>query len=124
VPFYYTRKHLVNSSTIGWLVGPRSCPLDVVRAGRAMQRILLEATALGVHSHIINFPLMYLEDEHIPLDAREQRDVEAMRRIIAEEFGHDGSRILAILRLGYAKRVSQRPSRQPLESFLMPSQPL
>jgi nitroreductase len=120
VPFYYTRKHLVNSSTIGWLMGPRNSHLDVVEGGRRMQRILLEATKLDIHSHIINYPLMYLEADHIPLNAREQHDIEAMRTIFREEFdGHEGD-ILAIFRLGYAKRVSQRAPRQPLESFLIP----
>jgi len=121
VPFYYTRKHLVNTSTIGWLMGPRGSALDVVEAGRVMQRILLEATALHVHTHIINFPLLYLEHDHIPLNAREQRSIEAMRGIFHEEFEGNEGRILAICRLGYAKRVSQRASRQPLESFLMPA---
>lgn len=118
VPFYYTRKHLVNTSTIGWLMGPRSSARDVVEAGRVMQRILLEATALGIHSHIINFPLMYLEHDHIPLNTREQRSVEAMRAVFHDQFNGKEGQILAIFRLGYAKRMSQRPSRQPLESFL------
>ena len=120
VPFYYTRKHLVNTSTIGWLTGPRTSDLDVVEAGRRMQRILLEATRLDIHSHIINFPLMYLEADHNPYNAREERDVEAMRTIFHEEFDGREENILAIFRLGYAKRVSQRAPRQPLESFLIP----
>jgi len=120
VPFYYTRKHLVNTSTIGWLTGPRGTDLDVVEAGRRMQRILLEATKLGIHSHIINFPLIYLEAGHDPYNPREQRDVEAMQTIFHEEFDGREKNILAIFRLGYAKRVSQRPPRQPLESFLIP----
>jgi nitroreductase len=118
VPFYYTRRHLVDTSTIGWLVGPRSTPLEVVTAGREMQRILLKATALGIHSHVINFPLMYLEDEQLPLNPKERRDIDAMRQTVTSELGEDGSRILTIFRLGYAKRTSQRTPRQPLESFL------
>jgi hypothetical protein len=120
VPFYYTRKHLVNSSTIGWLTGPRNSDLDVVEGGRRMQRILLEATRLDIHSHIINYPLMYLEADHNPYNAREKRDVGAMRKIFHEEFDGREENILAIFRLGYAKRVSQRAARQPLESFLIP----
>ena len=77
-------------------------PLDWVRAGQALERVLLEATTAGLSASFMNQPL-------------EQDDLRWLVRNPSTGIGHSHM----ILRLGYGSPVPATP-RRPLPEFTRP----
>ena len=72
-------------------------PVDWVRAGQALERLLLEATAAGVSASFLNQPL-------------EQDDLRFLVRSPLTGVGHSQM----VLRLGYGDEVPATPRRPPV----------
>jgi nitroreductase len=92
------------SPTVAILSTAHDKPIDWVRAGQALERLLLEATAAGVSASFLNQPL-----EH-----------ESLRRLVASPttgIGHSQM----IVRLGYGPDVPVTP-RRPLDLVQRPAE--
>jgi nitroreductase len=88
--------------TVGVLSTEHDRPMDWVRAGQALERVLLEATASGVAASFLNQPL-------------EQLDLRWLVRHPVTGVGHSQM----VLRLGYGDEVPPTP-RRPLDEVLRP----
>lgn len=119
VPFYYTRYHLVNTSSIGWFLAADTSKPALLKAGRAMQRILLKATSMDIQTHVINFPIMYLGVGETGFLPQELVQIKKLNTILNREFPPKEGNIVFIFRLGYTKRSNQRTVRKPLSSFMI-----
>lgn len=119
IPYYRFRRYFVEAGNLGWFVADDKSPASLLRAGRAMQRILLNAARYGLDTHLINFSLMYLDEMALKLSEEEWTQAEKIRQIIKTEFAGKRSHPIFVFRLGYARKKERQVSRQPLENFLM-----
>lgn len=85
------------SPTVAVLSTTQDRPVDWVRAGQALERVLLEATASGISASFLNAPL-------------EHRDLRWLARSPLSGVGQTHM----VIRLGYGDEVPQTP-RRPLD---------
>ncbi len=90
--------------TIAVLYTAGDNPIDWLRAGQALQRVLLTATAVGLSSTLLTQPL----------------ELAPLRRLFAGP--HEPHAAQAILRLGYGYRGPRTP-RRPLANALVTDEP-
>ncbi|MFW6066847.1 MAG: Rv1355c family protein [Myxococcota bacterium] len=117
-----TRKSIAAASAVGLLTVPGRDPLAFFRGGRAIQRVWLEATSLGLAFQPMTALLYVFEGVRAGLrdyDDDEAREIRALR----ERFGRlfecrDDHAEIMLFRLAVADPPSARSLRRPVDDVL------
>lgn len=116
-------REVAESSAIGLLSVDSDSVPDLIAGGRAMERLWLTATSLGLAFHptaALGVFLRYAPEEHqhrlLPRHAQLARD---MRNEFSEAFPQLSERTLQMaFRIGYGERPKVRSLRRPVESLV------
>lgn len=107
-----------SSAAIGALVIDRTEPLDFVKVGRAVERLWLTATSLGLAlqplTGVLFFKLIIDAGESAAFSPSEQRLITDAYQEAARIFGADGKHIAFMFRIGRGDAPSAHAVRFPL----------
>lgn len=109
------------------LVSAAACgPTELLEAGRAVQRVWLRATAMGLASHPCSAPLLLAHHVRFGGGAgMSHAHQQTLLRLLSETqraFGTEGREPIFLLRLSYAGQPTARSVRRPLSTFLQRDQ--
>lgn len=108
-----------SASAIAALVVSQSDAKSFLEAGRALMRVWLSATKLGIAIHpYAGLPIWYIRLEqgaNLPFSPDQQRQIREAGLVLKETFGISEGSIAFAFRMGFAKPPSARSLRLPLD---------
>lgn len=118
-----TRKAIAAAAAVGLLSVPNSGRASYLTGGRALERVWLRATGLGLAFQPMT-PLLYLfprliEGSGAELDEREREELYELRREFEALFGSRGSRVdIMLFRLAHVGPPTARSLRRSIDDVL------
>jgi tRNA A37 threonylcarbamoyladenosine dehydratase/nitroreductase len=118
-----SEKQIRSATAVGLISMVGSCPLDYFMAGRAIQRMWLTASALGIAVHPVAAPVYFfarvIRGGGEGLTAHTIAELRSLRSRFAEwfELTTNGAEAL-LFRIGYASFETKRSLRRPVEDVL------
>ncbi|MBK9148888.1 MAG: Rv1355c family protein [Flavobacteriales bacterium] len=117
-----TRDNFRSASGLVLVSAAASSPADLLEAGRAVQRVWLRATAMGLASHPCSAPLLLAHHVRFGGGAGiSHAHRQTLLQLLSETlraFGTEGREPIFLLRLSYAGQPTARSVRRPLSAFL------
>lgn len=113
------------SSAMGVLMTAGKSDMDYIRIGRALQRVWLMATKIGLAFQPLTGVLFFMQaieggaSERFTADQIVQ--VQKHYKEVQEIFGVDRENMPIMFRIGYGDEPSAKTSRSPLEKFIIPT---
>ncbi len=121
----FVYKEVVSSSTLVLITIPTTSPMRCVEAGRALERIWLEATNADIaFQPMAGFPMFLLRkklQEMTTLSVRHQKfllEAEQLEKECFKDLNVDTENQVMLFRLGYAKPIEVGTLRRNIDSFI------